>query len=63
MMQLHEQNQLAWNEHAINLNLLNWRLEKENVARGEAETLLMKLQLENSQTILISISSCDISEQ
>ena len=31
-MQLHEWNQLAWNERTTNLDLLNWRLEKENVA-------------------------------
>ena len=31
-MQLHEQNQLAWNEYTIDLDLLNWHLEKENVA-------------------------------
>ena len=28
-MQLHERNQLAWKERTINLDLLNWRLEKE----------------------------------
>ena len=32
VMQLHEQNQQAWNEHNADLDLLNWRLEKENVA-------------------------------
>ena len=31
-MQLHEQNQSAWNECTTDLDLLNWRLEKENVA-------------------------------
>ena len=31
-MQLHERNQLAWNEHTTDLDLLNWCLEKENVA-------------------------------
>ena len=31
-MQLHEQNQPAWNESIIDLDLLNWRLERENVA-------------------------------
>ena len=31
-MWLHEQNQRAWNEHNTDLDLLNWRLGKENVA-------------------------------
>ena len=31
-VQLHEQNQLAWNERTTDLDFLNWRLGKEYVA-------------------------------
>ena len=32
VMQLHKWNQLAWNEHTTDIDLLNWCLKKENVA-------------------------------